>query len=83
MFKTLFMKVDLRIRVVWVAYALLLLSFYTGMAWMVSAGDTWWQLDFIHGFTIFYGDDAYRYFLTRAAFTDADLTPTTLCCRCS
>ena len=47
------------------AFALL----YIGLSWLVSGGDTWWILDLINGTNVFYGDDAYRFFLARSAWT--------------
>lgn len=46
---------------------------YIGLAWLVSGGDRWWVMDHIAGFNIFYGDDAYRFFLARSAWLNADL----------
>lgn len=46
---------------------------YIGLAWLVSGGERWWVLDHIAGFNIFYGDDAYRFFLARSAWLNLDL----------
>ena len=46
---------------------------YFLLAWKASAAETRWQLDVIDGITVFYGDDAYRYFLARSAWIDPDI----------
>lgn len=48
-------------------------TLYTLLAWLVSGGDRWWMLDHVGTFNVFYGDDAYRFFLARSAWLDADL----------
>lgn len=46
---------------------------YIGLAWVVSGGDTWWVIDFVDGQNVFFGDDAYRFFLSRGAWVNPDL----------
>lgn len=46
---------------------------YVGLAWIVSGGDTWWVVDFVDGQNVFFGDDAYRFFLSRGAWVNPDL----------
>src|SRR5690606_23988998 len=46
---------------------------YIGLSWLVSGGERWWIIDFVNGNNIFYGDDAYRFFLARSAWQDASL----------
>lgn len=47
--------------------------FYCLVGWLASGGQTWWHLDFVYGNNIFWGDDAYRYFLVRSAWLNPDL----------
>lgn len=46
---------------------------YAGLAWLVCGGSDWWVLDHVGAFNVFYGDDAYRFFLARSAWLDAEL----------
>ncbi|MEY1661992.1 hypothetical protein [Isoalcanivorax beigongshangi] len=39
----------------------------------MSGPERWWLLDLIDGANIFYGDDAYRFFLARAAWRSLDM----------
>lgn len=57
------------------AYLIFSLFFflYVGLAWLVSGGDTWWVIDYVDGQNIFFGDDAYRFFLARSAWVNTDL----------
>lgn len=48
-------------------------TLYIWLAWIVSGGETWWIVDIINGTNVFYGDDAYRFFLARSAWTDFSL----------
>lgn len=48
-------------------------AIYIGLAWIVNGGDKWWIIDFVSGKNIFYGDDAYRFFLARSAWLDPSL----------
>jgi len=48
-------------------------SLYVVLAWVVSGGDTWWVVDFVDGQNVFFGDDAYRFFLSRGAWVNPDL----------
>jgi len=52
---------------------LTLLVIYAGLAFLASGGDQWWQLAWAGGFYIFSGDDAYRFFLARAAWLEPGL----------
>lgn len=52
---------------------LLFSAFYSLLVWLINGGDTWWIIDFINGTNVFYGDDAYRFFLSKLAWRDADL----------
>src|SRR5690554_5485997 len=47
--------------------------FYCFIAWLVSGGDIWWVIDFVNGTNVFYGDDAYRFFLAQFAWRDLAL----------
>lgn len=47
--------------------------FYVGLAYIVSGPHTWWFIDVINGSNVFYGDDAYRFFLARSAWLDSSL----------
>lgn len=47
--------------------------FYIWLAWLVSGGESWWVIDYIDGQNVFFGDDAYRFFLCRSAFLDEKL----------
>lgn len=60
---------------IWIAL-LLFLGFsclYFILAWLVSGPGNWWLIDNVDGQNIFFGDDAYRFFLTRSAWLDSDL----------
>lgn len=46
---------------------------YVGLAWAVSGNDTWWVIDYVDGQNIFFGDDAYRFFLARGAWVNSNL----------
>lgn len=48
-------------------------SLYIGVAWLVCGAEAWWILDFINGTNVFYGDDAYRFFLARSAWLNSEL----------
>lgn len=49
-------------------------SFYfASLAWLVSGPKAWWILDFINGTNVFYGDDAYRFYLANSAWADVSL----------
>lgn len=54
------------------AAALLLPAFYCLLAWLTSGGDVWWHIDVVGNSTIYWGDDAYRLFLARAALLNVD-----------
>lgn len=49
------------------------LSLYIILAWLTSAGQNWWLIDFVDGQNVFYGDDAYRFFLSRSAWINPEL----------
>src|SRR5690554_6601311 len=46
---------------------------YIFLAWLSSGGENWWVIDLIDGQNVFYGDDAYRFFLTRSVWVTPDL----------
>lgn len=46
---------------------------YAALAWVVCGGDRWWVIDFVDEQNVFFGDDAYRFFLSRSAWLNADL----------
>src|SRR5690554_550189 len=48
-------------------------AFYAGLSWLVSGGQEWWILDIMRGHNVFYGDDAYRFFLAKSAFSNPEL----------
>lgn len=50
-----------------------LLLGYCLLAYLASGGDTWWHIDFVYRNNIFWGDDAYRFFLVRSAWHEPDL----------
>lgn len=55
---------------------LLFISFvalYALLAWLVSGPGNWWQIDNVDGQNVFYGDDAYRFFLTRSVWLNPEL----------
>lgn len=47
--------------------------FYIFLAWIVCGGERWWIIDYVDNSNIFYGDDAYRFFLARSAWINPDL----------
>lgn len=47
--------------------------FYMFLAWIVCGGERWWIIDYVDNSNIFYGDDAYRFFLAKSAWINADL----------
>lgn len=47
--------------------------FYMLLAWIVCGGERWWIIDYVDNSNIFYGDDAYRFFLARSAWINPDL----------
>lgn len=48
-------------------------AIYVFLAWVVCGGDAWWIIDYVDGSNVFYGDDAYRFFLARSAWLNPDL----------
>lgn len=46
---------------------------YMLLAWVVCGGDRWWIIDYVDNSNIFYGDDAYRFFLAKSAWVNPDL----------
>ena len=52
---------------------LFFVSLYVFLAWVVSGGEKWWIIDYVDGQNIFYGDDAYRFFLSRSFLLNPDL----------
>ncbi|WP_246947576.1 hypothetical protein [Alcanivorax quisquiliarum] len=55
------------------SFWLLVFLFYASLAWLISGGTIWWVLDLMEGYNVFYGDDAYRFFLARSAFSSPEL----------
>lgn len=47
--------------------------FYLFLAWIVSGPGRWWIIDYIGNSNVFYGDDAYRFFLARSAWINPSL----------
>lgn len=47
--------------------------YFASLVWLVSGPKIWWILDFINGTNVFYGDDAYRFYLANSAWIDASL----------
>ena len=54
------------------AAVLLLPALYCLLAWLASGGDVWWHIDVVGNSAIYWGDDAYRLFLARAALLNGD-----------
>tara|TARA_A100000171_G_scaffold46380_1_gene51157 strand:- start:8391 stop:9974 length:1584 start_codon:yes stop_codon:yes gene_type:complete len=52
---------------------LVLVCFYCSIAWLARGGDEWWYIDFVAGANVYWGDDAYRYFLARTAWLNPDI----------
>jgi hypothetical protein len=55
---------------------LVLFLFYCWVAWVARGGDTWWHIDILvqNPYTgIFWGDDAYRFFLARHDWSEQGL----------
>ncbi|MDF1629939.1 MAG: hypothetical protein P1U78_09100 [Alcanivoracaceae bacterium] len=50
-----------------------LFFFYLTLAWLARGGGPWWYVDIASGGNVFWGDDAYRFFLAREAFSNVDL----------
>lgn len=46
---------------------------YIFLSWVVCGGDKWWVVDYVDSSNVFYGDDAYRFFLARSAWVNPDL----------
>lgn len=46
---------------------------YVFLAWLVCGGENWWVIDYVDGQNVFYGDDAYRFFLSRSFLVNPDL----------
>lgn len=56
-----------------VAIFLGLFVLYVFLAWVVCGGERWWIIDYVDNTNVFYGDDAYRFFLARSAWLNPDL----------
>ncbi|ERP93188.1 hypothetical protein Q670_07350 [Alcanivorax sp. P2S70] len=54
---------------VFVSFSLL----YIFLAWVVCGEGNWWVIDYVDSSNVFYGDDAYRFFLARSAWINPDL----------
>ena len=48
-------------------------ALYLLLAALVSGDGGWWIIDYVDGQNVFYGDDAYRFFLARSAWTTPEL----------
>lgn len=46
----------------------LIFATYCGLAYLSSGGDHWWHVDIVSRNIVFWGDDAYRYYLARTAW---------------
>jgi len=46
---------------------------YATLAWLARGGEVWWYVDIASGGNVFWGDDAYRFFLARGAFSNPDV----------
>ena len=53
--------------------SLFVFALYSWVSWLVSGEGTWWIIDIINGTNVFYGDDAYRFYLARSAWIDPSL----------
>lgn len=52
--------------------ALSLMMLYVGIAWLARGENEWWYIDFVAGTNVYWGDDAYRFFLARTAWLNPD-----------
>lgn len=68
-FRTLIHAADLPVATIFLAFSVL----YVTLAWLVCGGETWWVIDNIDSQNVFFGDDAYRFFLSRSAWVNPDL----------
>lgn len=50
--------------------AALVIVVYLSIDWLASGSGDWWAIDWVDHFTIFSGDDAYRFFLARSAWSN-------------
>lgn len=46
---------------------------YCIVAWLARGDNQWWYIDFVAGGNVYWGDDAYRYFLAKTAWTNPDI----------
>lgn len=46
---------------------------YVLLAWIACGGDKWWVIDYVDNSNVFFGDDAYRFFLARSAWINPDI----------
>lgn len=53
--------------------ALVLITVYCVLAYLSHGNDEWWYIDFVSGSNIYWGDDAYRYFLARSVWHNVDV----------
>lgn len=60
------------VRISWSIF-LFSLTLYASLAWLICGGGNWWVIDYIDGQNVFFGDDAYRFFLSRSAWVNSDL----------
>lgn len=52
---------------------MLLFFFYCVLSHLSRGEDAWWYIDFVSNGNIYWGDDAYRYFLARSAWIKPDI----------
>lgn len=55
------------------AGCLALLAFYFLLGYLSRGESAWWHIDFVAEGNIYWGDDAYRYFIARSAWVNPDV----------
>lgn len=53
--------------------ALALLVVYSSITWLARGDIEWWFIDFVSGGNVYWGDDAYRFFLAKTAWTNPEI----------
>lgn len=53
--------------------AIVLVALYVCVAWLARGEAGWWYIDFVAGGNVYWGDDAYRYFLARTAWLNPEI----------
>lgn len=51
----------------------LLVAGYSFIAFLARGGSEWWYIDFVSGSNIYWGDDGYRFFLSRAVWLNSEI----------